>query len=56
MTAAVDARPEIRLRAILYINNYSLYNYSLEIDLTIDRISRITDCNFTVRMLYCNMY
>ena len=35
--------------------NYSLRNRLHNRQLP-DRISRITDCNFTVRMLYCNMY
>ena len=35
--------------------NYSLRNRPQNRQLP-DRISRITDCNFTVRMLYRNMY
>jgi len=42
------------------IDIYTYIQIYIETDLTIeqlpDRISRITDCNFTVRMLYRNMY
>ena len=50
--------PNIILRTLLpppTAQNYSLRNRPHNRQLP-DRISRITDCNFTVRMLYRNMY
>jgi len=50
--------PNHILRALLpppTAQNYSLRNRPHNRQLP-DRISRITDCNFTVRMLYRNMY
>ena len=54
----ISTWPNHILRAILpppTAQNYSLRNRPHNRQLT-DRISRITDCNFTLRMLYCNMY
>jgi len=50
--------PNHILRTLLLLptaQNYSLRNRPHNRQLP-DRISRITDCNFTVRMLYRNMY
>jgi len=48
--------PNHILRTLLPPPTAQNYCTVLEIDPTIDRISRITDCNFTVRMLYRNIY